>query len=499
MKAKKVLVVGSGLAGLSAALRLVRRGYEVEMLEKNNLAGGKMNIIEKEGFKFDTGPTFFSMSYEFKELSADINKELPFELKELNPLYTVWYDTPGKRYTIYKDIDKLANEFQTVEPGFSEKMEAYLKSTGRLYYDTESLIIKNNFDTLLNYLSTLVKVPIVHLPKLFRTFWKEVSKYFQSDDVREILSLVSFFLGGTPFDTPSVFTMLSFTEFVHDGYYNVNGGMYKIVEGFVKMLESNGVKIHYNTEVVGIESNGSALHSVVDQNKREWSSDIFVINSDAALFRGKVLNRNKYTEEKLDRKRWTMAPFSIYLGINRKLPELKMHNYFLRGNFKEYSDKIYKNQTSLQQAYYYVNVVSRLNEQAAPVGNESLYILCPVPDLRYKSNWSDSDAIADSIISDLSRRTGYDIRDSIISKTILSPVEWRDKFNLHRGSGLGLGHNLMQMGYLRPSNRDEKFDNLFYTGSSTLPGTGIPMAIISSKLVTERIQNKYGSLLKDLH
>jgi phytoene desaturase len=194
-----------------------------------------------------------------------------------------------------------------------------------------------------------------------------------------------------------------------------------------------------------------------------------------------------------------MAPFTIYLGINQKLPALEMHNYFLRGNFREYSDKIYKNQASLEQAYYYVNVVSRLNKQAAPEGKESIFILCPVPDLRYKSDWSDREQIADAIIADLSRRTGYNLSDKIISKTILSPIDWRDKFNLHRGSGLGLGHSMMQMGYLRPSNRDEKFDNLFYTGSSTLPGTGIPMAIISSKLVTERIEKKYGYILTDLH
>ncbi len=499
MKGKKILVVGSGIAGLATALRLIRRGFKVEILEKNSMAGGRMNLIEENGFKFDTGPTFFSMSYEFWELADDIKKELPFELRELDPLYTVWYDEPGKRYTIYKDINKLAKEFERVEPGFREKMNAYLKSTGRLYYDTESLIIKNNFDSLKDYAFTLVRVPMRHLPKLFRTFWKEVSRYFQSEDVREIVSLVSFFLGGTPFDTPSVFTMLSFTEFVHDGYYNVNGGMYKIVEGFVQLLESNGVKIHYDTEIVDFETNDSGLQSLVDQNNRKWTSDIYVINSDAALFRGKVLKREKYSNEKLDRMRWTMAPFTIYLGINQKLPEMKMHNYFLRGNFREYSDKIYTSQASLEQAYYYVNVVSRLNPQAAPEGKESIFILCPVPDMRFKTDWSDKETIADAIITDLSRRTGYDINDKIISKTILSPIEWRDKFNLHRGSGLGLGHNMMQVGYLRPSNRDEKFENLFYTGSSTLPGTGIPMAIISSKLVTERIEKKYGSILTDLH
>jgi phytoene desaturase len=439
------------------------------------------------------------MSYEFKELAADLDKELPFELMELDPIYTVWYDEPGKRYTIHKDLDKLAAEFEKAEPGFRKKMEAYLKSTGKLYHDTESLIIKNNFDSLADYAATLVKVPMGHLPKLFRTFWTEVSRYFESADAREIISLVSFFLGGTPFDTPAVFTMLSYTEFVHDGYYNVKGGMYNIVKGFVKMLEDNNVKIHYNTEIVGFESNGPGLQALVDRENRKWKADIYVINSDAALFRGRVLERSKYSEGRLDKKRWTMAPFTIYLGINKKLPELKMHNYFLRGNFRDYASNIYTNQASLEQAYYYVNVVSRLNTDAAPEGRESLFILCPVPDLRFKADWSDKEKIAGAIISDLSRRTGYDLDAAIVSKTILTPEDWRDSFNLHRGSGLGLGHNMMQMGYLRPSNKDEKFANLFYTGSSTLPGTGIPMAIISSKLVSERIEKKYGLVLTELH
>jgi len=499
MEPGKVLIVGTGIAGLSTALRLARRGYKVEMLEKNGTAGGRMNLLEKDGFKFDTGPTFFSMSYEFKELAADLDKELPFELMELDPIYTVWYDEPGKRYTIHKDLDKLAAEFEKAEPGFRRKMEAYLKSTGKLYHDTESLIIKNNFDSLADYAATLVKVPMGHLPKLFRTFWTEVSRYFGSADAREIISLVSFFLGGTPFDTPAVFTMLSYTEFVHDGYYNVRGGMYNIVKGFVKMLEANNVKIHYNTEIVGFESNGPGLQALVDRENRKWKADIYVINSDAALFRGRVLERSKYSEDRLDKKKWTMAPFTIYLGINKKLPELKMHNYFLRGNFRDYASNIYTNQASLEQAYYYVNVVSRLNTDAAPEGQESLFILCPVPDLRFKADWSDKDKIAGAIISDLSRRTGYDLDEAIVSKTILTPVDWRDSFNLHRGSGLGLGHNMMQMGYLRPSNKDEKFANLFYTGSSTLPGTGIPMAIISSKLVSERIEKKYGLVLTELH
>ncbi len=490
----KALIIGTGIGGLSTALRLLKRGYEVEMVEQFSQAGGRLNQLKKDGFLFDMGPSFFSMSYEFEELARDAGIDLPFKYHELDPIYSVWYDTPGKTFRIFKDIEKLAHEFRDYEPGFAAKMQKYLASTGKLYHDTESKIIRRNYDTLAAYAGSLMQVPPGHLPKLGRNFWQEVSRYFSSDEVREIISLVAFFLGGTPFNTPAVYTMLSYTEFVHDGYYNVEGGMYKITEGFVDLLQKRGVKISYNTSISGFLSEGDKIIGFTDQEGREFKADLYVVNADAAVFRSKILERKKYSTARLDKMNWTMAPLTIYLGLDQKVPHIDHHNYFLRNNFVEYSNKLYRNQVSLDQPYYYVNVVSRHNSNAAPEGGEAVYILVPVPDRRYRPDWSDSEEIANAIIKDLSGRIGYDIQPHIVSRTVLSPVEWEAQLDLHRGSGLGLGHKLGQMAWFRPANKDEKFRNLFYTGSSTVPGTGIPMAVISSKLVTERIDKAYGSL-----
>jgi phytoene desaturase len=490
----KALIIGTGVGGLSTALRLVRRGYEVEMVEQFSQPGGRLNQLKKDGFLFDMGPSFFSMSYEFEELARDAGIELPFKYNALDPIYSVWYDTPGKTFRIFKDFDKLAHEFRNLEPGFASKMKRYMASAGQLYHDTDGLVIKRNFDTLAGYAASLLKVPPGHLPKLGRNFWQEVSRYFESEEVREIISLVSFFLGGTPFNTPAVYTLLSYTEFMHDGYYNVEGGMYKITEGFVDLLQKKGVNISYNTTISGFLSKGNRITGFTDREGRSHEADLFVVNADAAVFRSKVLTRKRYSTARLDKMNWTMAPFTIFLGLNRKVPHIDHHNYFLRGNFKEYASKLYRNEVNLDQPYYYVNVVSRHNSNAAPEGGEAVYILVPVPDRRYRPDWNDRYQIADSIIKDLSRRIEFDLEKHIISKTVLSPVEWEGMLDLHRGSGLGLGHNLGQMAWFRPSNKDEQFNNLFYTGSSTVPGTGIPMAVISSRLVTERIDKAYGSL-----
>jgi phytoene desaturase len=489
---KTVLIAGAGLGGLATALRLAKQGYKVEIVEKNENAGGRVNQLKKDGFTFDTGPSFFSMSFEFKEFAKDCNIDMPFKYFDLDPLYTVNFKRSPKTYFLYKDLHKLAEQFLDKEPDFEKHMIKYLEKSKHLFHDTVDVAIKNNFDSLFDYFLKLTKVNPIHLPVIFRNFWQQVSKYFSSDDAIQILSLVSFFLGRTPFDTSAVYTLLSYTEFKHDGYFNVEGGMYKIIEGIVEELKKENVKITYNTEIKSFVAENNTLTALVDQNNKKWTADIFVINADAAVFRGTVFERKAFTTKKLDKKSWTMGPLTVYLGLKCKLPEVHHHNYYLGDNFREYADKVFKNPDSLQKPYYYVNVLSKYNPNCAPKDCESLFFVCPVPDLRFKPNWSDRDEIVDSIISDFSERIGRDIKPEIVSRTIYTPEDWQNQYNLHRGSGLGLSHDMLLIGGFRPKNFDEKFRNTFYVGASTVPGTGLPMVIISSKLVTQRIQEYTG-------
>ena len=489
--ANKVLITGAGLGGLATALRLVKRGYQVEILEKNEQAGGRLNQIKKDGFTFDTGPSFFSMSYEFEEFARDCNMKLPFEYFELDPLYSVNFSDNKKTFHLYKNIDKLAEQFSEVEPDFKEKFERYQKKSGALFNDTVDLVIKQNFNSFAHYVVALMRVNPIHLPVLFKSFYAHVRKYFSSKEAIQIISLVAFFLGRTPFDTMAIYSLLSYTEFKHDGYYNVKGGMYKIIEGLVNELEKENVPIHYQTEIVGFEEKDSKLQALIDQNGKKWTADSYLINSDAAWFRGNVFKRKAYSEKKLDKMSWTMGYLTFYVGIKRKLPMVDHHNYYLGSNYEAYANNILQNPDTLEKPYYYVNVLSKNNAQCAPEGCESLFFVCPVPNLYHKPNWDDKDEIVNSIISDFSDRIGVDIQKEIVTKTVYTPIEWRDRFNLHRGSGLGLSHNMSQIGYFRPRNYDEKYRNVFYVGASTAPGAGLPMAIISSKLAFERIHKHF--------
>jgi phytoene desaturase len=491
---KTALIIGAGLGGLSTALRLSSKGYQVTILEKHHQAGGRLNQLKKDGFTFDVGPSFFSMSYEFKELFDYCKVANPLKFNELNPLYSVYFSNRKKPYLIHKDLDKLALEFKD-EKDFANKAHKYLKEAKSVFEDTEYRVIKKNFDGKLDYLYQLTKVPLKHGPKLFRSMWSELERHFETQDVKIIFSLVAFFLGATPFDTPAVYSLLNYTELEHDGYWNVKGGMYTITEEMLKLLEARNVTFVYNTEITDKVTEGNKIKGFKDNSGKLWSADVYVCNADAAAFRGQIMQQPKYTEQKLDKMDWTLSPFTIYLGIKGKLENIHHHNYFLGDNFKGYADKIFKTAVSPQKPYYYVNVSSKSNPESAPEGCENLFILCPMPDLRYKKDWSDKEQLADTIIADLSQRIGFDLAENTLTRTIYDPIDWEKMFNLYRGSGLGLAHGMNQIGALRPANKDEDYNNLYYVGASTLPGTGLPIVVISSKLVTERILKDHGTTI----
>lgn len=491
---KSTLIIGSGLGGLSTALRLSHKGYNVTILEKHHKAGGRLNLIEQDGFRFDMGPSFMSMTYELDELFNSINEKNPIELEELDPLYQVFFEGKEKTRLIYKDLQKLQEEFKDIEPDLANKVDKYLSRASQFFHDTEDKVVKSNFNNKLEYILKLSRVPLKHLPYLFKTMWSEVDRTFKSEEMKIIFSLVAFFLGSTPFQTPAIYSLLNYTEMRHNGYWKVKGGMYKMVEAILKILERKGVKIHYNTEIVSIGNNNGKLNEVIDQNGKRWTADIIISNSDAASFRGKLLGRKNYSEAKLDKMHWTLAPYTIYLGVKGKVDKLMHHNYFLGSNFRGYADTIFTSSINPQKPYYYVNVTSKSDQTAAPEGHENIYILCPVPDLRFKKDWSDKEELAETLISDLSQRTGFDIKNNIVTKRIMAPDDWANALNLYKGSGLGLAHDIDQVGAFRPSNKDEEFSNLYYVGASTTPGTGLPMVIISSKLVTERIEKDYATL-----
>lgn len=491
---QEVVVIGAGLGGLTAALRLSEKNCKVKIIEKYSMPGGRLNQLTLDGFKFDLGPSFMSMSYILDEMFSELRISNPVKMTPLDPLYQVFFEGRQKPFRIWKDLHKLEEEFRDIEPDLEAKASKYLAKAGQLFNDTIGPVVKSNFEGFADYFFKLSHVPLKHLPYLFRSMWNEVARNYSSEEVRIIFSLVAFFLGSTPFRTPAVYSLLNFTELKYDGYWKIEGGMYRLVEEIVKLLKARNVELLFNTEIVKINAEGRRICSLTDQYGNSYGADIFISNSDAAAFRGQVLGRKDFSESRLDKMDWTLAPFTIYLGVKGKIEKLLHHNYFLGSNFKNYSGTIFTSSINPEKPYYYVNVSSKSFDDCAPEGCENIFILCPVPDMRYKKDWADKEELADNIIADLSRRTGFDIKTNTIVRHIMSPAQWAETFNLYKGSGLGLAHGMNQIGAFRPKNRDEELENLYYVGASTTPGTGLPMVVISSKLVIERLENDYGPL-----
>ena len=485
--AKKVCIIGAGLAGLATALRLSRRGDQVEIHEKNSNAGGRLNKLSFDDYTFDAGPSFFSMTYEFEEFAEDCSIKLPFEYIKADPLFSVNFYEDNSTYKMYRDVERLSSQFKNIEPDFEKKMTDYLQTGKSLFDNTIDKIVRRNFDSLFGYVDSLMHVDKKHIGLLLHSYQTCINKIFTSPEVRKTLSLSAYFLGNTPRKTNAVYTLLSYAEFINDGYFCIKGGMYRIVEGILKELNEDGVDIIYNSEIVGVEQKNNRIDKICNKNGAKYEADYFISNNNPLNFKKQILKRSKYSDSYMNSKKWSMGMLTIYAGIDIKLKDMCFHNYYIGkgGHSNEINNFRHFNPHDIP--YYYVNQQSLYNTSAAPEGCEALMFVVPVPNIIYKSDWSDAHTIAQNIISDFSKRINIDINSHLRTLKIMTPYDWQDRFGLYKGAALGLSHTLSQTGYLRPSNKDNKIDNLFYTGSCTVPGIGLPMAIISSRLTTERI------------
>jgi len=475
---QKVIIVGAGIGGLAIANLLLSSGYDVTIIEKYSKAGGRLNIIQKDGFIFDTGPTFVSMSYIIKEFAEKAKIKVP-DLHPLDPLYSVFIN--NRKFNIYRDIDKLEYEFKDIEPNFKNKFKVYLEDSKKVFDDTFKIIVKRNFYSFFEYILSLLRLNPIYLKLVLTSFWEEIKEYFSSEELKKIVSLVSFFLGQSPFHTIAIYKLLSNIEFLNDGYYYIKGGMYELVKSLTKTLQD---KIIYNTEIVDFISENNKIVALVDNNRRIHKADIFVINSDVLYFKQKVFKR--YSIEKLNKFKWTYGFFNIYIGLNKKISNLEHHNYYINSNYNKSTFDLIKTKVNLEKfPYYYVNFNSKLSIEYQD--KDSIIIIAPVPNLIYKKDWKDKEIIAKKIINDLSTKINLDLSENIITKIIYTPEDWAENFNLYQGSGLGLAHSLDQIGYFRPKNKDDFFKNVYYVGASTHPGTGIPMVITGAMLLFHRI------------
>jgi len=481
---KKIIIIGSGFSSLASSCYLAKQGYEVEIFEKNDTIGGRARQYKKEGFTFDIGPTWYWMPDVFERFFADFNK-LPsdyYQLLKLSPAYKVFFGKEDE-ITIGDTLEKIYSEFDRIEPGSSKKLKKFIDQA------------KENYDIAIKDLvyrpgeSPLELVTVETAKKLgqfFSTIAREVRKEFKNKKLVQVLEFPVLFLGAKPSDTPAFYNFMNFADFGL-GTWHPQGGMYQVILGIQRLAESLGVKLNtqQNVEKILVENNKAC--GIIANGKKH---DADIVLSGADYHHSETLLDQKYRQysEKFWEKK-TFAPSSLlfYVGFDKKLENVEHHTLFFDVDFEKHAHAIYDVNEWPEDPLFYASFPSKTDKNSAPVGKEAGIFLIPLaPGIKDEQELRQR--YFDKIIDRFEKITQQNIKKNIIFKKSFCVNDFIEEYNSYKGNAYGLANTLLQTAFLRPKLKSKKVKGLYFTGQLTVPGPGVPPALISGKLVSDLIK-----------
>jgi phytoene desaturase len=485
---KSTIIIGAGLGGIALAARLARNGYSVTVVEKNAGPGGRCGQLICDGHRFDTGPTLFLMPEVFEETYSALGETMSahLDLKRVDPTYRIKFED-GLELTLTADINRMQDQLEAIEPGSFGGFLAYMNEGHRHYKVSLEKFVGRNFFNLAEYFSP-ANLPLIFQLKALTKHYKNVGKYFRDPRLKAAFTFQNMYLGLSPYDAPATYSLLQYTELA-DGVWFPRGGMFRVIESLVSIAEANGVEFLYNSPVEAIEVNAERATGIRLENGSLLPADTIIANADLPYVYKKLLPNETLTG-KLEDKKYTCSAITFYWGTDKQYPELGAHNVFLANDYRASFDRIFEDLSLPEKPSFYVHAPSRIDPAAAPAGQDTLMVLVPVGHLNSNGSqdWEGLKNRARSTVLERLREVGVvDLADHIKFEESYAPLEWRDLYNLEKGSAFGLSHNFMQVGYLRPQNRHNRYRNLYFVGSSTHPGTGLPIVLLSARLTSERI------------
>ena len=482
---KKITIIGSGISSLSAAAFLGKAGYDVTILEKNDTIGGRARQYEHDGFTFDMGPSWYWMPDVFEQFynkfgytTADF-----YTLKRLDPSYqVVWQD--GTKSAIPADEKELHDWFESLEKGSSKNLTKFLEEAAYKYeVGMTDLVFKPSLKVTefadMRILKGLLKL---HLLSSFTTY---IKKYFSHPKIISLLEFPILFLGAMPKDTPALYSLMNYADISLGTWYPM-GGMHKFIEAFARIAKENGVTIKTDHEVTKINYQGKKVTSV-ETKHGTFDTDILVSGADYAHTDMSLLGEQANYDETYWDKR-TMAPSSLlfYLGIDKKIDGLLHHNLFFDEDFNLHAEEIYKSKKWPTSPLFYASAPSKTDPSVAPEGKENIFLLIPIaPDL--KDDEETRERYFDMLIDRLEKHTGTSIREHIIYKRSFCVADFKKDYHAFKGNAYGLANTLRQTAYFKPSLKNKKLNNMYYTGQLTVPGPGVPPSIISGEVVAKQV------------
>lgn len=480
------IVIGSGFSSLSAASYLAKAGYDVTVLEKNREAGGRARTWSDKGFTFDIGPTWYWMPDVFENYFADFGHTPSdyYSLTRLDPSYRIFYG-----HSTFEDISASRNElnevFEKYQPGSSALLADFLTEAKLTYQLAVKEMAFKPGHSLFEFISSST-ISNAHL--FTQSLRKLVRSKFTHPYLISLLEFPVLFLGAKPGDIPAFYNFMNYADLELGTWYPSNG-MYSVVQGMVDMAKELGVKFQFNCAVQGFIIEDKEIKEVITSNEL-YSADVIISGADyhhtESLLPQSLRN---YTEAYWSKKTFAPSALLFFVGINKRLVDCRHHTLFFDASFDVHAEAIYDHPSWPEQPLFYVNAPSVTDAAIAPHGMESLTFLVPIaPGI--EDTTEIRDAYFEKIISRFEITTGQSIRDHILVRHSYCVNDFISDYNAFKGNAYGLANTLWQTGYFRPSIRNKKIKNLFYTGQLTVPGGGVPPAIISGKIVSGEIIKK---------
>jgi phytoene desaturase len=491
MNEKNVIVIGSGFSGLSAATSLADQGYTVTILEKHSVPGGRARSFTEQGFTFDMGPSWYWMPDVFESYFNKFGKSTTdyYNLQRLDPSYTVVFGE-NDFVDVPASLDDLKALFEQWEPGSSIQLDKFLKQAAYKYQVGINQLVYKPGRSVGEFMNLRLLLDVLRMD-VFQSFHKHIRRFFAHPKIIKLMEFPILFLGALPENTPALYSLMNYADISLGTWYPM-GGMYKIIEGMVRLAEEKGVTIKYNQEVKEIKVDQGLATTIVTATTT-FEANIIVASADYHHVETKLLppSYKSYSDNYWDTR--VMAPSSLifYLGINKRLKNLRHHNLFFDEDFGPHAREIYANPKWPSKPLFYVSAPSVTDTSVAPDGFENLFILIPVaPGLQ------DTDAIRekyfDLVISRLEKLTNQEIKANVVYKRSYAHNDFIQDYHAFKGNAYGLANTLLQTALLKPGLKSKKVKNLFYTGQLTVPGPGVPPSLISGQVVAKEVAKEFG-------
>ncbi|PSQ39834.1 phytoene desaturase [Halobacteriales archaeon QS_9_68_42] len=477
---ESAVVVGSGFGGLSTACYLADAGLDVTVLEKNDQLGGRASVLEAEGFKFDMGPSWYLMPDVFERFFSHFGREPVefYDLERLDPHYRIFFKD-GDSVAVTDDNEEMYDVFESYEEGAGDALEEYLDTSETHYEVAMEDFVYTDRPRLRDWVDPDVMRAAPIGLQLLGTMDDYVADYFDHPKLKQVTQYSLVFLGGAPSNTPALYNMMSHVDFNLGVHYPENG-MRSVVDACVELGEQMGVDYVTDAEVSEIVNRKEEF--LVENSADDVRADYVVSDADYAHTEQELLpeHERQYDADYWDSRTYAPSAFLMYMGVEGDVEPLEHHTLVLPTDWNGHFEQIFDDPAWPEDPAYYLCVPSETDDDVAPEGHSNLFALVPVApgldDTEEVRTW-----YRDLLLDDIAENTGVDLRDRIIFEETFAVSEFADRYNSQQGTALGLAHTLRQTALLRPPHRSEACPGLYFTGSYTTPGIGVPMCLISGE------------------